>query len=222
MKKIFTIISLVAVTTLLHAQGYIDFTGSAAAISTNTGLFLINGSEVTGTSGRTATTAAAPGAYDYALLYSATAITGNAAPTNTEWNLMAPQAGGTLIGNNGVGVGTMTGNGGSGGVQVNVSGTYFVELVGWSASLGSSWGTVLNELDSSTWTAPGYFGYTDTPGSLTTGSTPGGAGDPTVFTGMFSNGSLTLYAVPVPEPATIALASLGGLSLLAFRRRNKA
>jgi hypothetical protein len=38
----------------------------------------------------------------------------------------------------------------------------------------------------------------------------------------FSNGAFGVNVIPVPEPTTIALASLGGLSLLAFRRRNKA
>jgi hypothetical protein len=30
-----------------------------------------------------------------------------------------------------------------------------------------------------------------------------------------------LYLVPVPEPTTLALAGLGGLSLLLFRRQRK-
>ena len=33
-------------------------------------------------------------------------------------------------------------------------------------------------------------------------------------------GFINLYVVPVPEPATFALVGLGGLALLAFRRRN--
>ena len=36
---------------------------------------------------------------------------------------------------------------------------------------------------------------------------------------VIANG-LTLFEVPVPEPATFALVGLGGLSLLLFRRRN--
>ncbi|MGA2787556.1 MAG: PEP-CTERM sorting domain-containing protein [Verrucomicrobiota bacterium] len=34
--------------------------------------------------------------------------------------------------------------------------------------------------------------------------------------------SVSINTVPVPEPSTLALAGLGGLSLLRFRRRNQA
>jgi hypothetical protein len=40
-----------------------------------------------------------------------------------------------------------------------------------------------------------------------------------LFSGTGITQGFTLFAVPVPEPATMALAGLGGLSLLLFRRR---
>lgn len=225
MKKILATLSMVAVATMLNAQGYIDFTGSAAAISTNTGTFLMAGGEQTGTFGRTQTQSQSPFGYYYVLLYATGTINGSAAPTNSVWAPVAPLAGGSLYGTNSILAGGLNGNGGTSGVQINLpSGTpVTVELVGWSASLGTDWTTVSGELAASTqnggqWTTPGYFGFTSTA-TLTPGSTPGGAGDPTIFTGMFPNGSLVLYAVPVPEPTTVALAGLGGLALLAFRRR---
>jgi len=227
MKKILTIIGLVSVTTLLHAQGYIDFTGTSAAISTNTGIFLVNGGETSGTTGKTGASSSGQ-VYDFALLYSATSITGNSAPTNTEWTLATVFGGGTLIGTNNVLNGSVQGNGGSSGVELAnmVSGTaYNVELVGWSTNLGTSWSTVSTELNANSWTLSsgtmGFFGY-ETVGSVTPGSSPTGGGDPTIFTSIWSNGTMSLYEVPVPEPATIALAGLGGLSMLLLRRRNKA
>jgi hypothetical protein len=51
------------------------------------------------------------------------------------------------------------------------------------------------------------------------GPNPGPAGTPGNDSSVLS--PFGVFA-PVPEPTTIALASLGGLSLLAFRRRNKA
>jgi PEP-CTERM motif len=225
MKKIFTIMSLVAVTTMLHAQGFIVFNGSVANITTNTGTFLVNGGEVSGTSGKTVASGTSPGAFDYALLW---ASTNSAAPTggagNAAWSLMTTNGGGvgSLIGNNGAAPGGLTGPGTTAGIAVDLAAGTGVDvmLVGWSASLGSSWAQVLAQLNSNTWIAPGFFGET-TVSTMTPFATAG-AGDPAVFTTMYANGSLVLYAVPVPEPTTIALASLGGLSLLAFRRRNKA
>jgi hypothetical protein len=228
MKKILTIIGLVAGTTLLHAQGYLDFTGTSAAISTNNSSFLMNGGEGSISPGKTASQSVAPSGFYYALLYETTALTGNSAPTNSAWGTVDVFGGSTpLLGTNSVLAGSVQGTGAGSGVELAglASGTsYSVELVGWSASLGSSWATVLAELNASAqnggiWAAEGYFGYTAVA-TLTPGSTPGGAGDPTVFTSVFSNGSLTEYLVPVPEPATIALAGLGGLSMLLLRRRN--
>jgi len=222
MKKILTIIGVAAVTTMVHAQGYVDFEGTSAAIVTNTGAFLINGGEVNGTTGKTFSPTVGA-IYDYILLYSATAITGSSAPTNAEWTLASVQGGGSLMGTNYLSPGSMSGNGAGSGVILAgmASGTpYSVELVGWSAALGS-WSTVLADMTSGDWAANGYVGYTSV-GTLTPGSTPGGAGDPTIFSSTFANGSMDLYAVSavvVPEPATMALTGLGALGLLLFRRR---
>jgi hypothetical protein len=220
MKKILTIMGLVAATTLVNAQGFIQFVGSVAGIQTNTGTFLAAGGEVSGsTFGKISASSIAPGAYDFALLWASSALTGGAG--NPSWNLMTTNGGaaGSLLGNNGSAPGSLLGNGNTSGVAVDLaSGTpVSIMVVGWSVSLGSSWSTVLAELNSGIWQAPGYFGETGV-GTITPFATSG-AGDPSIFPTTFANNTMNLYAVPTPEPATIALAGLGGLSMLIFRRR---
>jgi hypothetical protein len=94
-------------------------------------------------------------------------------------------------------------------------------LVGWSANLGSTWSAALANLNAgSGWTGVAEFGEsavgTITPDPV--GSSPGTAvfGNP----GINSSTLTPLDAVTtVPEPTTLALSALGGLSLLAFRRK---
>jgi hypothetical protein len=227
MKKILTIIGLVSVTTLLHAQGYVEWAGTSAAISTNTGTFLLAGGETSGVNGKTASSVSQ--SYDYALLWAASTPSGGTQATNAGWNL-AEVSGAPLsadLATNYANPGALEGIGGTGGtnfIGMNASVTYSVMIVGWSANLGSSWLTVSNELYTGDWTllsgTMGFFGETGV-GTMTPTATP--AGQPGPFGGSaFANGSLVLYEVPVPEPATIALAGLGGLSMLLLRRRNKA
>jgi hypothetical protein len=65
---------------------------------------------------------------------------------------------------------------------------------------------------------PGYFGFTGI-GTITPFVTLG-AGDPTIFPGTFQAGSLQMFfVVSMPEPGTMALAGLGGLVFLGFRRK---
>jgi len=90
-------------------------------------------------------------------------------------------------------------------------------VVGWSANIGNS----ISALQA--WLAApgtsGWIGESVVSGSITTGtlgSTPG----PGIFgsTGGLIPG-FTLGIVSVPEPGTLALAALGGASLLMFRRK---
>jgi len=101
-------------------------------------------------------------------------------------------------------------------------------LVGWSGNLGTSWSTVLNELNNwstvmSTITGPSFVGVSSTgfvnpgtanPGAVIFGTTAGLIYNPTAS-------AMNLYILPVPEPSTLAVAGLGGLSLLLFRRQRK-
>ena len=130
------------------------------------------------------------------------------------------------------------GTGNNASVAANTSslgGNYAFLLVGWSANLGSSWSTVLGELNS--WSTQGaafgnntanaaYFGISafgssavvnpsgDTPGTPVIGSTAG-----LIYNPIGSPMQLDELGVAVPEPGTLALAALGGASLLLFRRK---
>lgn len=93
-------------------------------------------------------------------------------------------------------------------------------LVAWSTSIGATWASVASQLGSGTFTAQNaYLGW-----SLVG---IGAAGPPPTATpltvqgasGSIINQGMQLLLVPVPEPATIALAGLGGLALLALRRK---
>ena len=219
MKKTLITLCLVAASVIAKGQGFIVTQGTSSAITTNN---LSGNAPGALASGKTATTA---NGFFYALLYSASALNGSATPTNSGWTLATLNGGGALLLNNyTLLTGGITGSGTSAGIAVNMAaGTlYNVQLVGWSASLGNqaAFSTIQAELASGQWSTAGYFGYTAV-GTMTPFATAG-AGDPSIFPATFANGSLSLLSVPVaptPEPGTMALAALGGASLLLFRRR---
>jgi hypothetical protein len=114
--------------------------------------------------------------------------------------------------------------------DITTAGIDYYTVIGWSATLGN-WATVSAELAAGTFTtgANQFFGQTLTaynysgggPNSLAAVnafSTSGATG--LAGSGMSSiPGSLVLNVVSVPEPATLALAGLGGISMLFLRRR---
>ena len=170
--------------------------------------------------------------YYYALLVSTTASTSPTSLTSlaSDWTssgLMmtnGPAANGRLNPMNPITAGAVPWSG---------SGAEQFMFVGWSANLGNNYSTVLTELQN--WSTQGsgivgtaFFGVSSV-GSTTPSSSSsvgvtlwGAAGS-----GLISNTSTSpmqlfaLQVAPVPEPGTIALAALGGASMLLFRRRNK-
>jgi len=161
--------------------------------------------------------------FDYALLFATSTTAGDSSPLGADWQLATLQGGGQLLGNNfAASPGGLTGPNLANGVQVDmaVGTTYSAMLVGWSATLGSTWGAVsalLQQNFSSVSTAGQYYGQTGI-GTVTPFSAAG-AGVPAMFPTTFPLGSLTLGVIPTPEPTTLALAGLGGLSMLFLRRR---
>jgi hypothetical protein len=112
-----------------------------------------------------------------------------------------------------------------------------IVVVGWSADLGATWSSVSNLLAAAATgnNAPlqaqlagalGFLGVSTT-GYTTTFDTSTSPGATVFATSANAQGlpifstNTQLYLVPVPEPTTLALAGLGGLSLLLFRRQRK-
>jgi hypothetical protein len=183
-----------------------------------------------------ATSVAAAGFY-YELLYNTAFVSGTIAKPSTvsaltgSWvdsglvaNNATSSAGRLIVLNSSTGAGVATWVGGIGTLGGT---TNNVMLVGWSVNLGTSWSTVKNMLTN--WetvrdgvTGQAFFGMSNTGYLVPNTAAPGA----TVFaTGATVNGlpilslNTQLYVLPVPEPSTFALAGLGALSLLLFRRR---
>ena len=113
-------------------------------------------------------------------------------------------------------------SGWAGGIGALGGTTNNVVLVGWSSNLGTTWSAVRNVL--ATWddSFAASFGVSATGYLVPNQGNPGA----TVFAAAANANGLPifsvntqLYALPVPEPATFALAGLGGLAMLMFRRR---
>jgi len=104
-----------------------------------------------------------------------------------------------------------------------------IVLVGWSANLGGSWAVASSNLvnwatASANVAGTAYFGVSSF-GTITSGTAPPG---PQLFgsgAGQINSGAAApmqldaLAVASVPEPGTLALAAIGGASLLLFRRK---
>ena len=97
-------------------------------------------------------------------------------------------------------------------------------MVGWSANLGTTWASALNYLQN--WSSlqfdGAYFGIGSSVGSLASFSSNPGVFVFGTAAGLVNDGAnnpLVMDLLPTPEPGTMALSALGGLSLLAFRRK---
>jgi hypothetical protein len=234
MNKVLATLTLVSAVSLsTQAQGLINFTPGAQKISINS---VING-PATGTVPANASTTATT--YYYALFASASATTvggtqtaaitgytGTAAAlqstyafADNSWELVdtgVNTTAGKFLGNEQSSAGVTTVPGIPGGNTAQ-----FV-VVGWDAALGSS----ISALEQSLLTGgtTGVLGQTIVSGAIGLGngstiSTSALFGGGAPFVQGFTLGQFTV--VPSPEPTSIALGVMGGLSLLALRRKKK-
>jgi hypothetical protein len=231
-KLVLTSLCTLALAGAAFAQGNVNWgsvSPAAMTAQTNATVYspLFGGGSATGTQGTMASATTGQQFY-FTLLFNGVSVpvtgAGVAQPTTvaglSAWNT----------------TGLYATNGGTAGRLAPVSGTTAatvpwaagvtqnVMLVGWSANLGTTWAAALNNLQTWDNTIPNaYFGMSTTGYIAANNSVPGA----TVFaTGALAGVGLPinslntqLYLLPVPEPSTLALAGLGGLALLALRRR---
>ena len=240
MKKIIALSILAVAPAIVQAQGTIEVYSISATYAsyTNTAVSsYVSGNQTGGTSGKAALPPTGTASYyDYALLAGSlnTSLAGTAPSASYLEGLSVAVSGIT----NFYVAGGLAGPGHNVGAPVQIgswaapANSYTdgtgVEmnyvLVGWSSSLGSSWSTIESDLANDTWGAGGYFGastigYGYVGGGANSLSAPSIFGVSTAEPGGLAAGP-TLYDIPpVPEPTTLALSALGGLSLLAFRRK---
>jgi hypothetical protein len=96
--------------------------------------------------------------------------------------------------------------------------TNFTIVVGWSASEGTTWAQVKNELASGVWndmSTAAVFGYSSVGYLSPTALSPGAS----VFGTLPGQISTAFVLNAVPEPTTMALAALGGAAMLLIRRK---
>jgi hypothetical protein len=235
-KLISTSVCVLAVAGVAFAQGNVNWGSvlpsamTAVTNSTTYSPLFGGGSTGNGAVGSTTGSASLGTGYYYELLYSSYSGVQATQPSSFA-SLGSSWSDTGLSASNSITAGRLSVINPNAGAQVSWSPgtTNSIMLVGWSANLGSTWLSASNYL--ANWATLGssvvgstFFGESATGyiTPLSTATSPGAAVFGTAATAqglpIFSLNT-PLYIVPVPEPGTIALATLGGLSMLALRRR---
>jgi len=145
MKKVLSILALFGAVAAGHSQGLVNTAAGSSTYAVST-----NGV----TAGKTFGTVIDTGgqAYDYILLYSATSIApvvaGSSSSTIAAWSLGPTES-------NGTGPGNIAGS--SSATMGSAATTYYIELVGWSSLLGSSFANIESAIESDSTSTPGQF-----------------------------------------------------------------
>jgi hypothetical protein len=224
-KLIITTLAVTALAASAFSQGLVGFAGggnTATRVSTNS----VVGGAATGQ------TAATAGLYYYALFASttqtATAASGagqtyvfsNLGSVATAWELVGIGANIASVGRySGVSQGTSS----AGQAALNADnsmnvigiaggGSANLVAVGWSANIGTTLAALM-----AWYAAPGITGWIGQSGTST--QVLGDGGQIPTPTTWNSSPTFLLGMVATPEPGTLALAALGGASLLLFRRK---
>lgn len=222
MKKIIATLALVAVTASMFAQGNFIFSTTARYVwddwssvaikpdgSNNVAFLFGSGTPLvdtaTGVSGV------------------ATNTTSASWTTSQAWSSILSDPNFHLGTNNGSGLlaAAQTSNLGTisylGGATFTVTGTAAaggsttVYVIGWNAAYADPFAAAAAG-SAVGWSSPFTYSYA-------AGPVPGPAGTPGNFAAVLTPFGVFLPVAPVPEPGTMALAALGGASLLLFRRR---
>jgi hypothetical protein len=233
MKKTLAILGMFGlIVASTYAQGWVIFqAGSSAAtrISTNS----VVGGAATGLSAANDGTIA--GTFYYALFYSTNQTTVGGTQTSaisgtngvyafnaSGWAFASTAFGGAYATNTpsaGRFNSTVADPANSGGTGVPNGAAQQFLVIGWSANIGSTWLAVQSYLTGGS-SLVGWVGQSAVSGAITPGS--GGLSTPA---GLFGGAAPSLQGFilgevsPIPEPGTLALAALGGASLLMFRRK---
>lgn len=199
MKKLALTLCLTAIASATFAQGLVKFANTSTTLVSANGTTIPSG---------------IAGSYYFGLFTAATGTTDPFAFTFTG-TYASNTVAGRLQGGPNLGIGVT-------GWLAGETKSYFV--AGWSATMGHDYKPLwLDELLKQAPGDSGLFGIsgigTTTAGGTDAGGTPWPT--PSLFgTAPLISGGFNLTPIPVPEPATMALAGLGAAALLIFRRRN--
>jgi hypothetical protein len=221
-KLVLTSAFALAITGAAFAQGTIEWNSMSPAdftaqTNSTTSSYLSTGGVAALQGGTVGSTVAAAGAFYYELLDT---TAGTAAPA-TKSALQAWSDTGLEGQNNAASVGRAVVIGSTPDATVGPAVSTAFMVVGWSSNLGTTWSAAEALLIAgSGWTGTAFFG--ETPVATITPAPSGTSPGAVMFGPSPEIVSLNtpLYEVTsTPEPTTIALGVMGGLSLLALRRK---